>query len=115
MSEQPPDTSPEAAPDAALDATPEPRAPEPAPAVPHAGIRYAVLRMSMLLTVGGVLYLFGMRSWPLLFATVIVSGIASYFVFLRQREAAARNLEASVESWRGRRGPSAGGAGQTPE
>ncbi len=106
MSEQIPDQSPDL----------EQVAPTPPAPVPHAGIRYAVLRMSMMLTIGGVLYLVGMRSWPLLFATVLVSGIASYFVFLRQREAAARNLEASVEGWKGRRGgPHSAEAGpQTP-
>jgi cytoskeletal protein RodZ len=64
--------------------------------VPHAGIRYAVLRVALLVTVGGVLYLVGMRGWPLLFAAVLASGVMSFFVFARQREAAARNLEASV-------------------
>ena len=70
---------------------------------PGAGLRYAVLRLLMLITVGGVLYLVGMRGWALLFAAVIVSAIASYFVFMRQREAAARNLEAKVAARAARR------------
>jgi hypothetical protein len=64
--------------------------------VPHAGLRYAVLRIAMLVTVGGVLALVGMRGWLLLFTAVLVSAVLSFFVFARQREAAARNLEASL-------------------
>jgi ABC-type nickel/cobalt efflux system permease component RcnA len=87
-------------------AAPEGAGPDTAPpvdVVPHAGIRYAVLRLGMLVTVGGVLYVIGLRSWLLLFAAVLLSGIASWFVFMRQREAAARNLEASVEHWNAKR------------
>jgi hypothetical protein len=72
---------------------------EPA-VVPHAGLRYAVLRIAMLVTVGGVLYLVGMRGWLLLFTAVLVSAVLSFFVFMRQREAAARNLEATIEARR---------------
>lgn len=75
--------------------------PAPTP-YPHAGMRYAFLRMAMFVTVGGLLYLIGLRGWLLLFLAVIVSAIVSFFVFLRQREAAARNLEASVEHWQAR-------------
>jgi hypothetical protein len=81
----------------------DPGSPEPAsPAVevPHAGARYAVLRLSLAVTTGGVLYLVGMRGWALLFLAVLISGVLSFFVFLRQREAAARNLEAMVEARR---------------
>lgn len=63
---------------------------------PHAGLRYATLRLVMLVAVGAVLYLVGMRSWPWLFASVLISAVLSFFVFLRQREAAARSLEASI-------------------
>jgi hypothetical protein len=75
--------------------------------VPGAGVRYAVLRLLMLVTVGGVLYLIGMRGWALLFAAVLVSAIASFFVFMRQREAAARNLEAKAAARAARRHPQA--------
>jgi hypothetical protein len=72
-----------------------------APAVvPHAGLRYGVLRIAMLVTVGGLLYLVGMRGWLLLFTAVLVSAVLSFFVFMRQREAAARNLEAAIEARR---------------
>jgi hypothetical protein len=79
---------PDADPDAQGAATPTP--------LPHAGLRYAVLRVAMLVTVGGVLALVGMRGWLLLFTAVLVSAVLSFFVFARQREAAARNLEASL-------------------
>lgn len=90
------------APDQAAGAEKSAAQPPPTP-VPHAGIRYLVLRIAMLITVGGVLYLVGMRGWALLFAAVLGSGILSFFVFTRQREAAARNLEASVSSRSARR------------
>ena len=70
---------------------------------PHAGLRYALLRVLLMLVVGGVLYLIGMRTWPWLFATVLVSAALSFFVLKRQREAAARSLEASVSARAARR------------
>lgn len=77
---------------------------DPSPvAVPHAGARYAVLRLSLLVTVGGVLYLLGVRGWVLLFVAVLASGLLSFFLFVRQREAAARNLEASLAAHNARR------------
>ena len=69
---------------------------------PHAGARYAVLRLTMAVTTGGILYLFGLRGWLLLFLAVLISGVLSFFFFMRQREAAARNLEAMVEGRRSR-------------
>ena len=71
-------------------------------AVPHAGIQYAVLRLALAVTTGGILYVFGLRGWALLFLAVLISGGLSFFVFMRQREAAARNLEAMVEGRRAR-------------
>jgi hypothetical protein len=73
--------------------------------MPGAGVRYAVLRLLMLVTVGGILYIIGMRGWALLFAAVLLSAIASWFVFMRQREAAARNLEAKLAERSARRQP----------
>lgn len=79
----------------------DPALPDP---VPHAGARYTALRLLMLLAVGGVLYLIGMRGWLLAFAAVLVSGLASLFLFMKQRNDAAVNLEHAVDSWRNRRG-----------
>ena len=73
----------------------------PAP-VPHAGSRYAVLRLLALVAVGGVLYLVGMRSWLLAFSAVLISGVISLFMFMKQRNDAAVNLERSVDGWRQR-------------
>ena len=73
----------------------------PAP-VPHAGIRYAVLRLLILVVVGALLYLVGMRGWLLAFAAVLVSGLISLFLLMKQRNDAAVNLERTVEHWRAR-------------
>ncbi len=82
----------------AQDSLPAP--PEP---VPHAGARYALLRLLMLVAVGGVLYVFGMRGWLLAFTAVLVSGIVSLFLLMKQRNDAAVNLERTVDGWKHRR------------
>jgi hypothetical protein len=88
--------------------TGSPAAPDSAPAlpepIPHAGARYAALRLLMLAAVGGILYLVGMRGWLLAFAAVLVSGIVSLFLFIKQRNDAAVNLERSLEHWKQRHG-----------
>ena len=73
--------------------------PEP---IPHAGLRYAALRLLMLGAVGGVLYMIGLRGWLLAITAVLVSGIASLFLFMRQRNDAAVNLEHTVDHWKHR-------------
>jgi hypothetical protein len=80
-------------------AAPEPSLAEP---VPHAGARYAALRFVMLLAVAGVLYVIGMRGWLLAFTAVLVSGIVSLFLLMKQRNDAAVNLERQLEGWRHR-------------
>lgn len=79
---------------------PEPILPEP---IPHAGARYALLRLLMLAAVGGILYVIGMRGWALAFAAVLVSGIVSLFLFMKQRNDAAVNIEHTVDHWKHRR------------
>ena len=78
----------------------EPTAPEP---VPHAGARYALLRLLMLVAVAGILYVLGMRGWLLAFAAVLVSGVLSLFLLMKQRNDAAVNLERSLENRKRRR------------
>jgi hypothetical protein len=65
-------------------------------AEPHAGLRYAVLRITMLIIVGGLLYLVGVRGLVWLIATFLASAVASFFLFAGQRQAAARNIELAV-------------------
>ncbi len=56
----------------------------------------------MLVAVGAILYLIGMRGWLLAFAAVLVSGIVSLFLLMKQRNDAAANLEHTVEHWKHR-------------
>jgi hypothetical protein len=77
-----------------------PTPPEP---VPHAGARYALLRLLMLVAVGGILYVLGMRGWLLAFTAILVSGVVSLFLLMKQRNDAAVNLERTVDSWKHRR------------
>ena len=44
----------------------------------------------------------GMRGWLLAFAAVLVSGLVSLFLLMKQRNDAAVNLEHTVESWKHR-------------
>jgi hypothetical protein len=90
----------------------DPDVPQPGPAtaepallepVPHAGARYALLRLLMLVAVGGILYVIGMRGWLLAFTAVLVSGIVSLFLLMKQRNDAAVNLERTVDGWKHRR------------
>jgi hypothetical protein len=97
-----PDTtaqSPSAIPESDPPASAGPDLPEP---VPHAGLRYALLRLLMLVAVGGILYLIGLRGWLLAILAVLVSGIVSLFLFMKQRNDAAVNLERTVDSWKHR-------------
>ena len=110
-----PDTA-EALPDPSAGAPAvEPDEPQPLAPVPHAGSRYAVLRLLALVAVGGFLYLIGMRGWLLAFSAVLVSGVISLFLFMKQRNDAALNLERSVDGWRHRHDGEAQGAGRLEE
>ena len=56
----------------------------------------------MLAAVGGILYVIGMRGWLLAFTAVLVSGIVSLFLLMKQRNDAAVNLEHTVDGWKHR-------------
>lgn len=118
-------SEPDAAADPVLAAKSSPASPAPHPAphpaspqetaggvaaalpdpIPHAGPRYAVLRLLVLVAVGGALYVLGMRGWSLAFAAVLVSGIISLFLLRKQRNDVAVVLERTVGGWRRRRDP----------
>lgn len=55
-------------------------------------IRYSTLRLAMLLVVGAVLYVFGLRGFWLLAIALVVSGIASLFLLDRQRDALGESV-----------------------
>lgn len=52
-------------------------------------IIYSVLRLALIVAVGFVLYLVGMRGWLLGVVAVLVALLVSYLALRRQREAAA--------------------------
>lgn len=71
-------------------------APAAAPAGPHPVLVYTLLRAGVLVAVGAVLYLVGLRgAWLLLFA-FLVSGVVSAFVLSRPREGAALGITRAV-------------------
>lgn len=84
---------------------PEPGLPD---AIPHAGVRYAALRLLMFGAVGAVLYIAGLRGWLLAIAAILISGLVSLFLLMKQRNDAAVNLERTVEGWRHRHDHEAG-------
>ena len=55
-------------------------------------IRYSTLRLAVLLVVGAVCYLIGLRGFMLLLVALIASGIVSLFVLDRQREALGESV-----------------------
>jgi Protein of unknown function (DUF4229) len=97
---EPPESPVDESPADQVSAEMPPSAPTLPDPVPHAGARYALLRLLMLVAVGGILYVIGMRGWLLAFAAVLVSGIASLFLFMKQRNDAAVNLEHAVDDWK---------------
>lgn len=58
-------------------------------------IRYTTLRLAMLILVGGIAYLVGLRGLPLAVVAFLGSGVVSFIVLDRQRDA----LGQSVGGW----------------
>lgn len=56
-------------------------------------IRYGALRISLLVVVGALLYLAGMRGVLLAGMAIIIAALISYIFFPTQRDMAARRLE----------------------
>jgi hypothetical protein len=61
------------------------------------------MRIGLLVVVGGLLYVAGLRGWLWILVTALASSVASWFLLVRQREAAARNLEVAVAAHHERR------------
>jgi hypothetical protein len=55
-------------------------------------IRYTTLRLAMLLLIGGICYLIGLRGLVLAIVAFLASGIVSLFVLDRQRDAMGESL-----------------------
>lgn len=66
---------------------------EPPAPIPHAGLKYLGLRTLLLLGVGAVLYLLGLRGLLLAVLAFLISGAISLFALSRTRIAAAGNLD----------------------
>lgn len=56
-------------------------------------IRYAALRISLLVVVAALLYLAGLRGILLAGSAVIIAALLAYILFPRQRNQAAKKLE----------------------
>lgn len=102
------DTDPTVAPGGPSDEAAEHASAPPPGGVPHAGARYALLRVLTLIAFGGVFYIVGLRGLLWAFSAVLASGIASYFLFMKQRNDAAANLQRTMGSWKQRRSDEAG-------
>lgn len=55
-------------------------------------IRYTTLRFATLIVVGGVAYLVGLRDIPLLLVAFLGSGVASFVLLDRQRDALGESV-----------------------
>ncbi len=56
-------------------------------------IRYAALRISLLVVVGALLYLAGMRGMLLAGSAIIIAALVAYIFFPAERDYAAKRLE----------------------
>ncbi len=65
-------------------------------------IAYTTARILLFVAVTGLLYLVGARGLLLLGAALLVSGIVSYVVLSRQRDAMSAALTSRIQGFRGR-------------
>ena len=65
-------------------------------------IAYTTARILVFVVVTGLLYLAGARGLLLLGAAVLISGIVSYVVLSRQRDAMSSAITSRVQGFRGR-------------
>jgi Protein of unknown function (DUF4229) len=68
----------------------------------RATLAYTIARILLFLVVLGVLYLVGARGLPLLGLAVLISGLASFIVLSRHRDAMAGAITARISSFRQR-------------
>ncbi|MGH3328732.1 MAG: DUF4229 domain-containing protein [Streptomycetales bacterium] len=66
----------------------------------HPALQYSGLRLALLLGVGFLLWLTGLRGLFLLAAALVISGLASYSLLSRQRDAMAAGLARRTGRWR---------------
>lgn len=65
-------------------------------------LRYNGYRLLLLVAVGGLGYLAGLRGLPLIAAALLASGVLSYFLLYKQRSALAALLVEAVDAGRSR-------------
>ncbi|MBX6384174.1 MAG: DUF4229 domain-containing protein [Microbispora sp.] len=58
----------------------------------HPVVVYTLSRLGLFAVALGVLYLVGLRSYPLLLFAFLVSGLASYVLLSKQRDAVSERL-----------------------
>ena len=63
-------------------------------------VRYSILRLTLLVAVGLVLWALGARGWLWLLLTAVVSFTVSYVLLMLPREQAAQALDARVSGRR---------------
>ena len=68
----------------------------------QATIRYTLMRLVLFAAVFGLLYLAGARSLLLLGLAILISGVLSYFLLMRQRSAMAQAISRRATGFRER-------------
>jgi hypothetical protein len=68
----------------------------------RATFAYTAARILLFVAVLGVLYLVGARGLPLLGLAVLISGLASFLVLSRQRDAMAGAISSRISNFRRR-------------
>ncbi len=68
----------------------------------RATVVYSAARMLLFVVATALIYRAGARGWLLLALALVVSGVASYVLLSRQRDAMARSLAGSLRGFRSR-------------
>ncbi|WP_084956069.1 DUF4229 domain-containing protein [Thermoactinospora rubra] len=63
----------------------------------HPVLVYTLSRIGLFLVALGLLYVLGMRSWLLILAAAVFSGIASYVLLSKQRDAVSARLSQKLD------------------
>lgn len=104
QAEEPTPVGRDSPPPAVAAAAPDP--PAESVAAPHparAFLLYSLARLLLLVAVGGVLYLLGARGWLLVLVALVISGLISFIVLGRFREAMSAGVAARLDSSKAKR------------
>jgi hypothetical protein len=63
----------------------------------HPVLVYTASRIGMFVVTLGVLYLLGLRTWLLILVSFLISGVASYVLLSKQRDALSTRISDKID------------------